>query len=140
MRRRPVVRTVPAAVLLAAVTALGACSDGDSYAVRDAQPCPVAEQLGTSLDLLTETFTDDSTPGDVAEARARVEGAQDRIDDAAEEIAPQEADALEDAWERLDEQLAGLEGRSVAGSADALTAAADEVATARDQLAEALSC
>ncbi len=140
MRRRPVARTaVPVAVLLA-VTALGACSDGDSYAVRDAQPCPVAEQLGTSLDLLTETFTDDSTPGDVAEARARVEGAQDRLDDAAEEVAPQEADALEDAWERLDEQLAGLEGRSVAGAADGLNAAADEVATARDQLVDALSC
>lgn len=137
--RRPAVRT---ALLLAAVTTLGACSSGDDYAVRDAQPCPVAEQLGTALDELDAVLAEDgATADDVEEARARVAGAVDRLDDAAEEDAPEQAEALDAAWEPVDDALEDLDGdAAVAGAASAAQGGIADVRTARDDLAEALSC
>ncbi len=137
--RRPAVRTV---LLLAAVATLGACSSGDDYAVRDAQPCPVAEQLGTAIDELDAVLAEDeATADDVEEARARVAGAIERLDDAAEEIAPDEADALDAAWEPVDDELEGIDGdAAVAGAASGAQGGLGDVRTARDDLAEALSC
>ncbi|QGQ17992.1 hypothetical protein GC089_00335 [Cellulomonas sp. JZ18] len=135
--RRPLVRTV---ALLAAVTALGACSDGDQPEDKDAAPCAAVEQFGTALDELDATFGGDASADDVREARERADEAQERLADAADEIAQEQREAFDDAWERLDDTLDDAEDGGAAAAAGTLREQAAEVATARDDLADALSC
>lgn len=136
--RRPLARTV---VLLTAVAALAACSDGDQPEDKDAAPCAAVEQFGTALDELEAATTDDATADDLREAGAQADEAADRLEDAATEVAQEQAEAFDEAWERLDEVVDGVEDDAgVAAAVDPVREQAAQVRTARDDLADALSC
>ncbi len=139
--RRPARRLAATVLLSTAAVLLGACSSGTPEA-GTARACERAEALDAALASFDETLSDDAaTVDDVRDARRRVEAAQDAFDDAAEDVARDRVEALDAAWERLDDAVDGLDGDAdVAVALDTLRGDAAAVREARDALVADLDC
>jgi len=136
MRRRPALAVLP----IAAVLALGACGT-DTPEQNSAQACEAADELATALDDLEATLTQDATIDEIRAARDAAETAQERLDEAADDVARDRADALDDAWDRLDDAVDDVAGdATVAEAIDSLRDEAAQVRAAREELVDELTC
>jgi chromosome segregation ATPase len=136
MRRRAALAVLP----IAAALALGACSS-DTPEQNSARACEAAAELATSLDDLEATLTQDATVDEIRAARDAADAAQERLDEAADDVARDRADTLDDAWERLDDAVDDVAGdATLAEALDSLRDEAAQVRAARQELVDELTC
>ena len=103
--------------------------------------CGAAEELTVALDNLDMTLTPDATVEEVQTARDEVRTAWQDLDAAADAVAEDRGQALEDAWSGFAESVDDLSGdATIADAAESLRDDAVEVQEARDAVAEDLGC
>lgn len=134
MRR---ITSVLAGLLLLATAA---CSS-ETPEENTEQACAAAEQLTAALDNFDTTLTPDATVDEVMAAREEVRTAWRDLDAAADDVAQDRGQALDDAWNGLEQSVENLSGEeTIADAADSLRDDAAEVQEARDALADDLGC
>ncbi len=122
------------------VLSTAACSSGTPEQNTE-QACGAAEQLTVALDDFDSTLTLDATVDEVMAARDEVRAAWRELDAAADDVAQDRGQALDDAWDGLQDSIDDISGdTSVSDAVDSLRDEAAEVQEARDALADDLGC
>ncbi|WP_454855115.1 hypothetical protein [Promicromonospora soli] len=122
------------------VLATAACSS-ETPEQNTEQACGAAEQLTVALDNFGTTLTPDATVDEVMAARDAVRAAWQELDAAAGDVAQDRRQALDDAWDGLQESIDDVSGdASISDAVDSLRDEAVEVQEARDALADDLGC
>lgn len=122
------------------ILATAACSS-ETPEENTEQACGAAEQLTVALDNFDTTLTPDATVDEVTAARDEVRAAWQELDAAADDVAQDRGQALDDAWDGLQESVDDISGdATVADVVDSLRDDAVEVQEARDALADDLGC
>ena len=103
--------------------------------------CSAAEELTVALDNFDMTLTPDATVDEVTEARDNVRQAWQDLDAAADDVAQDRGQALDDAWSDLQDSVDDVSGdATIADAAESLRDDAVKVQEARDALADNLGC
>jgi hypothetical protein len=122
------------------ILATAACSS-ETPEQNTEQACDAAEQLTVALDNFDTTLTPDATVDEVMAARDEVRAAWRELDAAADEVAQDRGQALDEAWDGLQESIEDVSGETtITDAAESLRDDAVEVQQARDALAEDLGC
>ena len=122
------------------VLATAACSS-ETPEQNTEEACGAAEQLTVALDNFDTTLTPDATVDEVMAARDEVRAAWQELDAAADDVAQDRGQALDDAWDGLQDSIDDVSGdATVSDAAESLRDDAVEVQEARDALAEDLGC
>lgn len=122
------------------VLATAACSS-ETPEQNTEQACGAAEQLTVALDNFDTTLTPDATVDEVVAARDDVRAAWQELDAAAGDVAQDRGQALDDAWDGLQESIDDVGGdASISDAVESLRDEAVEVQAARDALADDLGC
>lgn len=117
-----------------------ACS-GETPEENTQEACGAAEQLTVALDEFDMTLRPDATVDEVQAAREEVRTAWEELDEAADDVAQDRGQALDDAWSGFAESVENLGGdETIAGAVDSLRDDAVAVQEARDAVAEDLGC
>lgn len=105
------------------------------------EACGAAEQLTVALDNFDTTLTPGATVDEVAEARDGVRRAWQELDQAADDVAQDRGQALDEAWDDLQRSVDDISGdATIADAAESIRDDAVEVQEARDALADDLGC
>jgi hypothetical protein len=122
------------------ILATAACSS-ETPEQNTEQACGAAEQLTVALDNFDTTLTPDATVDEVMAARDEVRAAWRDLDAAADDVAQDRGQALDDAWDGLQDSIDDVSGdATISDAAESLRDDAVEVQEARDALAEDLGC
>lgn len=123
-----------------AIGALTACSDSPEENTADA--CTAWDAYSAAVDDLVATLTSDApTVGEVKAAREAVDETYDDLESAAEDVAADRAQSVEDAWEQLEGAIDDVQDDDTLAEARAdLSTQADGVRTAANDLNSELGC
>jgi len=122
------------------ILATAACSS-ETPEQNTEQACGAAEQLTIALDNLDTTLTPDATVDEVMAARDEVRAAWQELDAAADDVAQDRGQALDEAWSGFQQSVEDLSGSAtITDAAESLRDDAVVVQEARDALAEDLGC
>ncbi|SFK00627.1 hypothetical protein [Cellulomonas sp. KH9] len=136
--RRP--RLVVVVLLSPVALLLAQCSTGTPEAATT-RACERAQDLATALASLDETIGEGAPLADVQDAAQRAGDAQDALDDAAGDLARDRVDAVDAAWERVDDGIDALaDDAAVTAGADRLQEDVAVVEEARVDLVAELGC
>jgi hypothetical protein len=129
-------RVVVVAVL---VVGLAACSEDPEE--NTTQACDAEVQLESALENFDSVVGPDATIDEIRQARAQVADAVDQLTEAADDVAADRADAVDQAWSDLDAAVDDVDGDdTVPEAVDSLRDEASQVATAREDLVTDLDC
>lgn len=129
-------RVVVMAVL---VVGLAACSEDPEE--NTTQACDAEVQLESALENFDSVVGPDATIDEIRQARAQVADAVDQLTEAADDVAADRADAVDQAWSDLDAAVDDVDGDdTVPEAVDSLRDEASQVATAREDLVTDLDC
>ena len=133
-------RGVPVTAVLVVLLAAAGCTD-DSTEASSTRACDAADDLEKALSDFEDALSPEATVDELRDARQRVDDAQDALDDAAEDVVEARARDVEEAWDRLDDDVSGLNGDETIGeAADALRTDAAAVRDALRELAADVDC
>lgn len=122
------------------ILATAACSS-ETPEQNTEQACGAAEQLTIALDNFDTTLTPDATVDEVMAARDEVRAAWQELDAAADDVAQDRGQALDEAWSGFQQSVEDLSGSAtITDAAESLRDDAVVVQEARDALAEDLGC
>ena len=122
------------------ILATAACSS-ETPEQNTEQACGAAEQLTIALDNFDTTLTPDATVDEVMAARDEVRAAWQELDAAADDVAQDRGQALDEAWSGFQQSVEDLSGSAtITDAGESLRDDAVVVQEARDALAEDLGC
>jgi hypothetical protein len=131
---------VAAAVL--AVALIAACGDDDETAEEaNAEVCAEQAELQSTLQSLPDVDADTTTVEDLEEARTAVDDAIEDLASAAEGVAEEELEDLENAYDDYVSTIENLDDdQTLEAAAPEVAAAGDEVVTAAQNFFTAANC